>query len=295
MTSWFQRIAPKLLPGAVKKSIVPAGVWMKCPKCQETLYSKELEHNLKVCPRCNYHFRLTATERIDVLIDPGTFVETNKGMSPLDPLKFVDSKKYKDRVKDAVIKGKTPEAVITGVGKINGMDISLVVFNFFFMGGSMGSVVGEKITRAIETAISQRIPLLIVSASGGARMQEGAFSLMQMAKTSAALYKLETEKLPYISLLTDPTTGGVSASFAMLGDVIMVEPGALVGFAGPRVIQQTIGQELPKGFQRAEFLLEHGAVDRIVDRKDLKEEIVNLFTFMTLNVSHGKYALERSN
>lgn len=293
MTSWFQRIAPKILPGAVKKNIVPPGVWLKCPQCNETLYSKELERNLKVCPRCNHHFRLNAHERIDLLVDEGTFVETNKGITAKDPLKFNDSKKYKDRIKASQSKAGTEDAMVTGEGNIKGVRTSLAVFNFAFMGGSMGSVVGEKITRAIEASLEKRIPLLIVSASGGARMQEGAFSLMQMAKTSAALYKLEEAKIPFISLLTDPTTGGVSASFAMLGDIIMVEPGALVGFAGPRVIQQTIGQELPKGFQRAEFLLEHGAVDRIVDRKDLADEISTLFKYMSFNTEKTRYALER--
>ncbi|MGK0291278.1 MAG: acetyl-CoA carboxylase carboxyl transferase subunit beta [bacterium] len=279
MASWFERITPKLISGESRKN-VPAGVWEKCPRCKETLYSKDLEKNLKVCPSCQFHFRLTAEERISSLCDEGTFEETNANLTATDPLKFVDSKKYKDRIRGTMAKTKLKEAMITGVGKINGIQTSLAVFNFRFMGGSMGSVVGEKITRAIEHAIQEKLPIIIVSASGGARMQEGAFSLMQMAKTSAALAKLAATKLPYISLLTDPTTGGVSASFAMLGDVILVEPNALVGFAGSRVIQQTIGQALPEGFQRAEFLLEHGAVDQIVERQYLKDTISQLFRFM---------------
>ncbi len=275
MPSWFKRIAPKILPGVHKKNI-PAGVWIKCPECGETLYSKDLERNLKVCPSCEYHFRLTAQERIEQLIDPDEFSELYDNLTATDPLKFVDSKKYKDRIKMTVSKTKLSEAITTGVGRINGQRVAIAVFNFRFMGGSMGSVVGEKITRTIEHAIDQKIPMIIVSASGGARMQEGALSLMQMAKTSAALNKLAENKIPYISLLTDPTTGGVSASFAMLGDINIAEKGALIGFAGPRVIQQTIGQTLPLGFQRAKFLLEHGAVDILLTRDKLKSTISTL-------------------
>ncbi|MCP4294146.1 MAG: acetyl-CoA carboxylase carboxyltransferase subunit beta [Proteobacteria bacterium] len=272
MPSWFKRIAPKILPGVHKKNI-PAGVWIKCPECGETLYSKDLERNLKVCPSCKYHFRLTAQERIEQLIDPDEFSELYDNLTATDPLKFVDSKKYKDRIKMTVSKTKLSEAITTGVGRINGQRVAIAVFNFRFMGGSMGSVVGEKITRTIEYAIDEKIPMIIVSASGGARMQEGALSLMQMAKTSAALNKLAENRIPYISLLTDPTTGGVSASFAMLGDINIAEKGALIGFAGPRVIQQTIGQTLPLGFQRAKFLLEHGAVDILLTRDKLKSTI----------------------
>ncbi|PCI30586.1 MAG: acetyl-CoA carboxylase carboxyl transferase subunit beta [SAR324 cluster bacterium] len=275
MPSWFKRIAPKLLPGVTKKNI-PAGVWIKCPECGETLYGKDLERNLKVCPVCSYHFRLTAQERLDQLMDPGSFQELFNNLSPVDPLKFVDSKKYKDRLKTTISKTKLSEAITVGEGTINGQRVSIAVFNFRFMGGSMGSVVGEKITRAIERSMALKIPMIVVSASGGARMQEGALSLMQMAKTSAALSKLATLRIPYISVLTDPTTGGVSASFAMLGDVNIAEKGALIGFAGPRVIQQTIGESLPEGFQRAEFLLEHGTVDIISIRHEMKETISNL-------------------
>ncbi|MDH5560008.1 MAG: acetyl-CoA carboxylase, carboxyltransferase subunit beta [Deltaproteobacteria bacterium] len=276
MTSWFKRIAPKLIPGEKKKNI-PAGVWIKCPECGETLYSKDLENNLKVCLNCTYHFRLTSEERIAQLTDHGSFHELFRGLTAQDPLKFVDSKKYKDRIKAAVSKTELEEAVTVGRCLINGHDTCLCVFNFRFMGGSMGSVVGEKITRAIEYSIDQGLPLVIVSASGGARMQEGVFSLMQMAKTSAALNRLDKARLPYISILTDPTTGGVSASFAILGDINIAEKGALIGFAGPRVIQQTIKQDLPKGFQRAEFLIEHGAVDMVVSRKELKSMVSRFF------------------
>ena len=279
MASWFNRI-PKLIQGDKSRISVPPGVWTKCLKCSVILYSKDLEANYKVCPNCNFHFRLTVEERINYIVDEGTFEEFDANITSVDILKFVDSKKYKDRLKIAVNKTKSKEALCSGHGKIHGKRIVFSVFNFKFMGGSMGSVVGEKITRAIEFSIQQRLPLLIVSASGGARMQEGTYSLMQMAKTAVALRKLSKSRLPYISLLTDPTTGGVSASFAMLGDLILVEPGALVGFAGPRVIQQTIGEELPEGFQKAEFLLEKGAVDMIVARKDLKEKLYQLFMYL---------------
>jgi len=270
--SWFKRIAPKLLPSETKTN-VPAGVWIKCPECGETLYSKDLEKNQKVCLNCEYHFRLTSEERVASLIDEGTWTELFRGLLPKDPLKFSDAKKYKDRIKAATNKTKLEEAITCGSGMMAGQPVVMAVFNFRFMGGSMGSVVGEKITRAIEYAIEHRRSVIIISASGGARMQEGALSLMQMAKTSAALQRLSEAQLPYISLLSDPTTGGVSASFAMLGDLNIAEKGALIGFAGPRVIQQTIGQQLPPGFQRPDFLLEHGAIDLILDRRDLKERM----------------------
>lgn len=281
MAYWFQKIGPKLF-GFAKQS-VPAGIWQKCPECKTILYTRDLKNNLKVCLTCSFHFRLTGAERIQTLVDENSFKETNANISSLDPLKFKDSKKYTARLKDSVNKSKTTEAVSTGTAKINGLNISLVVFNFEFMAGSMGSVVGEKITRAIELAIDKQLPLLVVSTSGGARMQEGTFSLMQMAKTSAAIYQLQQARLPYVSLLTDPTTGGVSASFAMLGDIIIAEPKTLVCFAGPRVIEQTIKEKLPEGFQKAEFLLEHGSLDRIVERKNLKTEIHQFFTYMLAN------------
>lgn len=278
-SSWFRRITPKLVATENKKEI-PAGLWIKCPECGETLYSKDLEKNLKVCNFCDYHFRLTAEERIEYLFDEGTFQEMDADLTPGDPLKFVDSKKYKDRIKQATAKSKLKEAITTGEGQINGVRTSIAAFNFRFMGGSMGSVVGEKITRAIEHSLKEKIPMLIVSASGGARMQEGALSLMQMGKTSAALSKLAKAGIPYISFMTDPTTGGVSASFAMLGDVNIAEKGALIGFAGPRVIQQTIRQNLPQGFQRADFLLEHGAVDLILHRHEMKETLTKLYKML---------------
>ena len=278
MPSWFDRIAPKILPSSKKN--IPAGVWVKCPSCGETLYSKDLERNQKVCLNCEYHFRVSAQERFEQLIDVNTGEELFTGVLTKDPLKFVDSKKYKDRIKASRSKTKLEEAISVYRGQLKGHPVIMAVFNFGFMGGSMGSVVGEKITRAIELAIDERVPLMIISSSGGARMQEGALSLMQMAKTSAALKKLADKKVPYLSILTDPTTGGVSASFAMLGDVNIAEKGALIGFAGARVIQQTINQDLPEGFQRAEFLKEHGAVDIIVNRLELKDTIANLLTLL---------------
>ncbi|MDT8447088.1 MAG: acetyl-CoA carboxylase, carboxyltransferase subunit beta [bacterium] len=277
--SWFKRIAPKLLPTDNKKNI-PAGVWIKCPECGETLYSKELEKNDKVCLNCEYHFRLTAEERISLMLDEGSFEELFMGILPKDPLKFSDSKKYKDRIKAANSKTKLEEAVTCGQGRMEGQPVMLGVFNFRYMGGSMGSVVGEKLTRLIEEGLKRRTPVIIISASGGARMQEGALSLMQMGKTSAALMKLQKAGVPYISVMTDPTTGGVSASFAMLGDVNIAEKGALIGFAGPRVIQQTMGKPLPQGFQRAEFLLEHGAVDMVLDRREMKTRIAGLLSIL---------------
>jgi acetyl-CoA carboxylase carboxyl transferase subunit beta len=245
------------------------------------VYSKEIDRNLKVCPKCDYHFRITARERIDLLVDPGTFSEFDGQLQSEDPLQFKDSQKYRDRVKAARKKTGLNDAVISGICTLDGVQVVLSVFDFFFMGGSMGSVVGEKVTRAAEKAVEERCGLIVISSSGGARMQEGALSLMQMAKTSAALARLRRERLPFISVLTDPTTGGVTASFAMLGDVNLAEPKALIGFAGPRVIEQTIRQELPEGFQRSEFVLEHGMIDRIVNRKELKKTIVNLLRAFT--------------
>ena len=277
--SWFEKLAPSIF-GIKSESKIPAGVWIKCQKCNEVLYKNELENNLQVCLKCEFHFRINGHTRIKFLLDKDSFQEMDKGLKSSDPLKFTDVKKYKDRLKNEPKKADSDESVIGGVGTINGQQVSICAFNFFYMGGSMGIVAGEKITRSIERAIELSIPLIVVSASGGARMQEGTLSLMQMAKTSVALNKLKNKKLPYISILTDPTTGGVSASIAMLGDVILVEPGALVGFAGPRVIKQTIKQELPKGFQRAEFLLQHGVVDAIVSRNNLRQTITNLLSYL---------------
>ncbi len=268
--AWFKREKAPMAQAEGKRVKVPEGLWTKCVGCKETLITKELEKNLNVCPKCNHHYRISARQRLDLLLDQGSFVEFDAGMVSVDFLAFKDSKSYQERINAAVAKGGSKDAVICGEGKIEGTPVQMAVFDFSFMGGSMGSVVGEKITRVIERALEKLTPVIIVSASGGARMQESILSLMQMAKTSAALAKLREAGLPFVSILTDPTTGGVTASFAMLGDVNMAEPKALIGFAGPRVIEQTIRQKLPEGFQRAEYLLEHGMVDLIVDRKDMK-------------------------
>jgi acetyl-CoA carboxylase carboxyl transferase subunit beta len=261
------------------RKVIPEGLWVKCESCKEIVYRAEVDRAGRVCPKCRYPFRIGARERIASLVDPGSFEEREAGLRSRDPLGFKDTKRYTDRLKAARAKTGLEEAVITGLGRIGGHPVALGVFEFGFLGGSMASVVGEKLARTIELAIAKRVPLLIVSASGGARMQEGILSLMQMAKTSAALHRLAAERLPYISLLTDPTTGGVTASFAMLGDVIMAEPRALIGFAGPRVIAETIRQPLPEGFQRSEFLLEHGQLDLIVERRDLHETLRRLLAF----------------
>ena len=256
-----------------KASDMMVGKWIKCDNCKEILYKEDVRANYSVCPNCGKHFRLSSRRRIAQIIDEGTFEELNADLHTTDPIKFEG---YLQKVKSLEEKTKIKEAVRTGIGKINGINVAIGVMDANFMMGSMGEVVGEKITRLIETAIEKHLPVILFCASGGARMQEGMVSLMQMAKTSAALSKLNKAGLLYISIFTDPTTGGVTASFASLGDVILAEPGALIGFAGPRVIEQTINQKLPEGFQRAEFLLEHGFVDRIVERKDMKNELFNI-------------------
>ena len=250
--------------------------WIKCPSCQSLMYYKEIENQNYVCPKCGFHLRISVNDRIKLLSDEGTFVEYDANLVPVDPLNFVDKKSYKKRVEEGFKKTQRKSSVVSGECMIDSVLTQLVVFDFSFMGGSLGSVEGEKIVRAVKRAIEKRCGLVIVSASGGARMQESTFSLLQMSKTSAALAKLAEEKLPYISVLTDPTMGGVSASFAMLGDVIIAEPGALIGFAGQRVIKQTIGSDLPEGFQRAEFLLEKGSIDMVVNRNELKKTISDL-------------------
>ena len=285
--AWFWR-RKEPGDGRPKKAVIPEGLWIKCESCKEIVYRAEVERAGRVCPKCRYPFRISARERITSLLDEGSFEEREAGLHSRDPLHFKDTVKYTERLKKARSKTGLEEAVITGLGTIGGHPVSVAVFEFGFMGGSMGSVVGEKLTRAIELAIAKRVPLLIVSASGGARMQEGILSLMQMAKTSAALQRLAQERLPYVSLLTDPTTGGVTASFAMLGDVIVAEPRALIGFAGPRVIAETIRQALPEGFQRSEFLLEHGQVDLVVERRELRETLRRLLTFFAACATHGK-------
>lgn len=261
------------------KSEAPAH-WVKCPSCQSLMYYKEVENQNHVCPKCGYHLRLSVDARIKLLADADTFEEFDANLRPVDPLKFVDKKSYVKRVEEGVKKTGRHSSVVSGECTINGIGTQIVVFDFGFMGGSLGSVEGEKIVRAINRAIEKRQGLIIVSASGGARMQESTFSLLQMSKTSAALGKLADAKLPYISLLTDPTMGGVSASFATLGDIIIAEPGALIGFAGQRVIKQTIGSDLPDGFQRAEFLLEKGSIDMVVNRNEMKETLSNLLKMM---------------
>jgi acetyl-CoA carboxylase carboxyl transferase subunit beta len=259
-----------------KRSKIAEGMWLKCNHCREIVYRKEVERNNKVCPKCEYHFPISVMERVALLVDFGTFKEWDAELAPRDPLNFHDTKSYKDRVRAQQEKTGRKDAMVIGEGSINSRRVVLCVFDFGFMGGSMGSVVGEKFCRAIDRAVDAKVPVILVTASGGARMQEGILSLMQMAKTSAAVAKLGEAKLPLICLLADPTFGGVTASIAMLGDVIIAEPKALIGFAGPRVIEQTIKQQLPDQFQRAEFLLEHGMIDMIVDRKQLKETVSTL-------------------
>lgn len=275
---WFKK-KPETVSIKESKLKVPDGLWVKCDNCKEIIYKLEVERNLKVCPKCNYHFRIGAKERLALIIDEGSFKEYDARLHPIDPLNFRDLKSYRERVREAKKATGMNEAVLCGMAKIGGFPVSICAFEFSFLGGSMASVVGEKITRAIERAVKERSPLIIISCSGGARMQEGVLSLMQMAKTSAALAKLGKAGQPFISILTDPTTGGVTASFAMLGDIIIAEPKALIGFAGPRVIEQTIRQELPPGFQRAEFLLEHGMIDLIVDRKSMRDLLIKLLDF----------------
>jgi len=285
MAEWFKKIKEGITPGDKKE--IPGGLWTKCTDCGEIMYVKALETNLWVCPKCNFHFRIKSRDYIALLLDDGKLEEYDQNLISADPLKFKDSKRYPDRIRDSIKKTEINDAIITGLGQITGIKISFGVMEFGFIGGSMGSVVGEKVARAIERSLKQRIPLVIVSCSGGARMQEGILSLMQMAKTSALLAKLHQEKIPFISILTNPTTAGVMASYASLGDVIMAEPKALLGFAGPRVIQQTIGQELPPGFQSSEFFLEHGFLDMIVDRKDLRKTISLLLQYLTSGNNSG--------
>ena len=277
----FLKKFKKTQPSKEEKSTT----WIKCPACGAISFYKEVAKQQNTCPKCGYHFRMSAEERIKLLADEGSFVEMDKNLEPNDPLHFVDKKSYKKRIEENYKKTNRKSSVISGECTINGIPTQLVVFDFAFMGGSLGSVEGEKIVRAVKRAIAKNQGLVIVSTSGGARMQESTFSLMQMAKTSAALATLAEHKLPYISLLTDPTFGGVSASFAFLGDFIIAEPGAMIGFAGPRVIKQTIGEDLPEGFQRAEFLLEHGLIDMVVKRDELKKTIADLLKYSLKNVS----------
>ena len=280
--AWFRKTKkPKPIRMDRPRSNVPEGLWVKCDSCKEIVYSRDLDRNLKVCPHCGHHFRIDARARIALLLDEPEPRELFAGISPTDPLSFRDTKRYRDRLKSYQQAVGERDAVIVVQGAIEEMPVVLAAMEYRFMGGSMGSVVGEKITRAAERAVDRKVPLIVVSASGGARMQEGVLSLMQMAKISAALSRLRTARLPYLSILTDPTTGGVTASFAMLGDLNIAEPGALIGFAGPRVIEQTIRQSLPEGFQRSEFLLEHGFLDLVVKRAELKETLARCLRHLT--------------
>lgn len=278
---WFRKEKNPKTPVSNRKLAIPDGLWAKCDNCKKLVYKKEIERSWKVCPKCDYHFRISATERLAMLFDNGQYEEFDKNLTPNDPLKFKDSIKYKDRIKKSIAKTNMREAILSCEGTIEGIPLVVCIFEFAFMGGSMSSVVGEKIVRAIDRAIEKRCSFMTIASSGGARMQEGILSLMQMAKTAAATARLSEQGLVFISLLTDPTMGGVSASFAMLGDIILAEPKALIGFAGPRVIEQTIGKALPEGFQRAEFLYEHGMIDKIVDRKEMRSTLAEILAFFS--------------
>ena len=281
--NWITRLieSPKALLSSRSKNNTPEGLWIKCPKCSEALYNKELERSQMVCPRCNQHLRIGAEERARYLFDEDAYQELDESLRSTDPLDFKDLKRYKDRIKEANKKAGNHDAMRNYLGTIGGIQASVSIFEFKYMGGSMGSVVGEKIVRGMEHAMEHECPYLLITASGGARMQESLLALMQMAKTSAAANRLKEAKLPFICLLTDPTMGGVSASVAWLGDVILAEPDALIGFAGPRVIQETVGEKLPEGFQRSEFLLSHGLIDDIVDRRALRDHLKVLFSHLT--------------
>lgn len=278
--SWFEKLLPPKVKtsGGFGKKEIPEGLWKKCPSCNAVLYRAELERNLDVCPKCNHHLRIGARRRLDILLDEEPRSEIGEKLKATDPLKFKDQKKYRDRLSEAQKKTDESDALVVLQGAIKGNPLVAAAFEFRFMGGSMGTVVGERFVRGAEVCMDQNLPFVCVSASGGARMQEALFSLMQMAKTSAILRKMSRRGIPFISVLTDPTMGGVSASFAMLGDIIIAEPNALIGFAGPRVIEQTVRETLPEGFQRSEFLLESGAIDMIVDRRDLRDSLANLLS-----------------
>ena len=280
--SWFRKLLPPKIKsaGALQKKAVPEGLWSKCPSCQATLYFTDLENNQHVCPKCNHHNRISARVRLDLFFDPEGRAEIGSEVVPIDTLKFRDSKKYADRLEDAEKSTGETDALVVIQGTVRNVPIIAAAFEFNFMGGSMGSVVGERFARAVEACSDEKLPFICFTATGGARMQEGLLSLMQMAKTTAALHMLSKARLPFISVLTDPTMGGVSASFAFLGDVVIAEPGALIGFAGPRVIEQTVRETLPEGFQRAEFLLEKGAIDLIIDRRQMRERVAQMVTLL---------------
>ncbi|MDQ5939859.1 MAG: acetyl-CoA carboxylase carboxyl transferase subunit beta [Pseudomonadota bacterium] len=288
--SWFEKLRPSIIrtESTNKKNTVPEGLWAKCPSCNAILYNSELEKNGSVCPKCDHHMRISARARLNLFLDEQGREEVGKNVKPLDPLKFKDSKKYKDRILQAQKQTKENDALIVMKGQLHGQDIVAAAFDFNFMGGSMGSVVGEKFVRGVNKSLELGVPFIVFTASGGARMQESLFSLFQMTKTSAALTKLSQRGLPYISFMTDPTKGGVSASLAMLGDINVAEPNALIGFAGPRVIEQTVREKLPDGFQRSEFLQEHGAIDMIIHRRDIREKIASILDILTLNQNNHR-------
>lgn len=282
--SWFEKLMPsRIRTDGGNKRAVPEGLWTKCPGCNQILYRAEMERNLDVCPKCNHHNRISARRRLETFLDPDLQEEIAANLESLDPLKFKDSKKYKDRLAQAQKSSGEKDAIVVMRGQLKGVDLVAAAFEFSFMAGSMGSVVGERFVRAVSVCLERHIPLVCFSASGGARMQESLFSLMQMAKTSAALERLQKRGLPFVSVMTDPTMGGVSASLAMLGDVNLAEPNALIGFAGPRVIEQTVRETLPEGFQRSEFLLDHGAIDVIIDRRDMRDRIADLLSIFMHN------------
>ena len=280
--SWFRKLMPPKIKheGKAEKKAVPEGLWSKCPSCEAVLYFTDLENNLHVCPKCGFHNRLSARQRLDLFLDPETRAEFASEVVPLDPLKFKDTKKYSERLEEAEKETGETDALVVMQGSVKTVPVVAVAFEFGFLGGSMGSVVGERFVRGVQASCDEGLPFVCFTATGGARMQEGLLSLMQMAKTTAALHQLSAAKQPFISVLTDPTMGGVSASFAFIGDVVIAEPGALIGFAGPRVIEQTVRETLPEGFQRSEFLMEKGAIDMIVDRRQLRDKIARLITLL---------------
>ncbi|WDZ97482.1 acetyl-CoA carboxylase, carboxyltransferase subunit beta [Herbaspirillum sp. WKF16] len=279
--SWLEKLLPpQIKSGSASRKAIPEGLWVKCPSCEAVLYRTDLESNLHVCPKCSHHMRIRARARLDALLDEGGRYEIGQEALPVDTLKFKDSKKYPDRLKDAMESTGETDAMVVMGGAIMTLPVVVACFEFEFMGGSMGSVVGERFARGAQAALEQKVPFICITATGGARMQEGLLSLMQMAKTTSMLTKLSEKKLPFISVLTDPTMGGVSASFAFMGDVVMAEPKALIGFAGPRVIENTVREKLPEGFQRAEFLVTKGAIDMIVDRRKMREEIARLLALL---------------
>ena len=279
--AWFKKARKPIASSTAEKpSRVPEGLWIKCPGCTQLIYKKDLDESLNVCPKCGHHFRISAAERLRALFDDGRYAEHFPNLISLDPLQFTDTKPYRQRLQHTITSTGLKDAIIVATGKLDGLDVVVAAMEYSFIGGSMGVVVGEKIARAVEMALERRQPVIVISCSGGARMMEGALSLMQMAKVSAALARLDRAKLPFVSVLTDPTTGGVTASFAMLGDLNIAEPKALIGFAGPRVIEQTIKQKLPEGFQRSEFLVEHGMLDLVVDRRDMKSTLSRALRFM---------------